>query len=164
VCGEPTGADTGGRYPVGRSHEHGRSWGACCCLVGTILGPRVQDQYRISTGLWVLPGAKRGGTLANVVLNPGLQQLGGRVAGFVDRVRNGTQTISKVPDLSEVAWSPAQGEHRQRCGLPWRRPVCVRSMSRKPGSQANAHSIWRSPIISGGGICWWKRVEKRSES
>jgi len=38
------------------------------------------------------------------------------VAGFVCCVRNGKQTISKVPDLSRVEGSPAQGEHRQRFG------------------------------------------------
>jgi len=38
------------------------------------------------------------------------------VAGFVYRVRNGTQTLSQAPDLSKVAWSLAQGEHRQRFG------------------------------------------------
>jgi len=47
---------------------------------------------------------------------PGLQQLRGRVAGFVYRLRNGKQTLSQAPDLSRVAWSPAQGEHRQRFG------------------------------------------------
>ena len=52
--------------------------------------------------------------MAKVVLNPGLQQIRGRVAGFVYRVRNGKQTISKAPDMSKVEWSPAQVEHRQR--------------------------------------------------
>jgi len=46
------------------------------------------------------------------------------VAGFVCCVRNGKQTISKVPDLSRVEGSPAQGEHRERF---WRAVAYARS-------------------------------------
>jgi len=72
--------------------------------------------------------------MARVVLTPGLQQLRGRVAGFVYRVRNGKQTLSKAPDLSRVAWSPAQGEHRQR----FRRAVAY---ARAAMAQAGVRSV-----------------------
>lgn len=52
--------------------------------------------------------------MAKVVLNPSLQQVRGQVGGFVYRVRYGKQTISKAPDMSNVTWSQAQVEHRQR--------------------------------------------------
>lgn len=55
--------------------------------------------------------------MAKVKLNPALQQIRGRLAGFVYRIRYGEQTISKPPDMSRVKWSAAQVEHRQRFKL-----------------------------------------------
>jgi len=55
--------------------------------------------------------------MAIVILNPAVQQIHGKLAGFVYRVRYGKQTASKPPDTSKVQWSPAQVEHRQRFRL-----------------------------------------------
>lgn len=55
--------------------------------------------------------------MAKVKLNPALQQIRGRLAGFVYRIRYGEQTISKSPDMSKVKWSAAQVEHRRRFKL-----------------------------------------------
>lgn len=55
--------------------------------------------------------------MAKVKLNPALQQIRGRLAGFVYRIRYGEQTISKSPDMSNVKWSAAQVEHRRRFKL-----------------------------------------------
>ena len=55
--------------------------------------------------------------MAKVQLNPALEQIRGQLAGFVYRVRYGKQTISKMPDMSKVKWSPAQKEQRRR--LKW---------------------------------------------
>jgi hypothetical protein len=52
--------------------------------------------------------------MAKVKLNPALQHIRGRLAGFVYRIRYGEQTISKAPDMSKVKWSQAQEEHRRR--------------------------------------------------
>lgn len=55
--------------------------------------------------------------MAKVALNPALQEIHGRLAGFVYRIRYGKQTISKTPDMSNVKWSAAQIEHRRRFKL-----------------------------------------------
>ena len=55
--------------------------------------------------------------MAKVKLNPTLQEVRGRLAGFVYRMRYGKQTISKSPDMSKVKWSAAQVEHRKRFKL-----------------------------------------------
>lgn len=53
--------------------------------------------------------------MAKVYLNPGIKRLQGKIGDWVfRRNHNGTLSITKVPDMSNVKWSPAQQEHRQR--------------------------------------------------
>ena len=52
--------------------------------------------------------------MAKVRLNPAIKQIRGKLAGFVHRIRYGKQTISKLPDMSKVKWSPAQKAHRSK--------------------------------------------------
>ena len=53
--------------------------------------------------------------MAKVFLNPGIRRLQGKLGDWVfRRNHNGTVSVTKVPDMSKVKWSPAQQEHRQR--------------------------------------------------
>jgi hypothetical protein len=53
--------------------------------------------------------------MAKVTLAPPFKSLRGRLGGLVFRVYpNGETIVSKYPDMSNVTWSPAQENHRQR--------------------------------------------------
>lgn len=55
--------------------------------------------------------------MAKVFLNPGIRRLQGKLGDWVfRRNHNGTLSVTKVPDMSNVKWSPAQKEHRERFG------------------------------------------------
>lgn len=53
--------------------------------------------------------------MAKVFLHPGIKRLQGKLGDWVfRRNHNGTLSVTRVPDMSNVKWSPAQQEHRQR--------------------------------------------------
>ena len=53
--------------------------------------------------------------MAKVTLHPLFKGLRGRLGGLVFRLYpNGETIVSKYPDMSNVTWSPAQEQHRQR--------------------------------------------------
>ena len=53
--------------------------------------------------------------MAKVTLQPPFRSFRGRLGDLVFRVYpNGETIVSKYPDMSNVTWSPAQVEHRQR--------------------------------------------------
>ena len=52
--------------------------------------------------------------MAKAKLNPILQEIHGTLTGITFRRMYGKQVIMKKPDMSGVAWSAAQAEHRQR--------------------------------------------------
>ena len=49
-----------------------------------------------------------------VILQPGLRELRGKMGDWTYRRMYGKQTIMKTPDMSKVKWSKAQKENRQR--------------------------------------------------
>lgn len=53
--------------------------------------------------------------MAKVILHPTIQRLQGKLGNMVfRRNHSGTLSVTKLPDMSNVKWSPAQQEHRQR--------------------------------------------------
>jgi hypothetical protein len=53
--------------------------------------------------------------MAKVTLHPPFKGIRGQLGGLVFRLYpNGETIVSKYPDMSNVTWSPAQEEHRQR--------------------------------------------------
>lgn len=53
--------------------------------------------------------------MAIVDLNHTIDRLRGKIGKLVfRRNHSGTLSVTKVPDMSRVKWSPAQQEHRQR--------------------------------------------------
>jgi hypothetical protein len=53
--------------------------------------------------------------MAKVTLHPSLKGISGRLGSLVFRLYpNGETIVSKYPDMSNVTWSPAQEQHRQR--------------------------------------------------
>ena len=52
--------------------------------------------------------------MVKVLLQPGLRELSGTMGGWTYRRMYGKQTLMKTPDMSNVKWSKAQKEHRQR--------------------------------------------------
>ena len=58
---------------------------------------------------------KKEGKMAKVTLEPWMKRIHGKRGNVVfRRGRKGQITITKVPDMSTVQWSPAQQAHRQR--------------------------------------------------
>ena len=53
--------------------------------------------------------------MAKVTLNPMIDDLHGKIGGYVfRRAPSGKLILSKAPDMSKVKWSKAQKENRQR--------------------------------------------------
>lgn len=54
--------------------------------------------------------------MPKVTLHPTLRGLSGKMGNVVFRTnkRTGTTSMSRLPDMSNVKWSPAQKSHRQR--------------------------------------------------
>jgi len=53
--------------------------------------------------------------MAKAILSPWIKQFKGRLGGIVFRAsRSGETIVSRSPDMSAVAWSPAQQGHRRR--------------------------------------------------
>lgn len=53
--------------------------------------------------------------MAKIILQPSIRRLQGKLGDWVfRRNHSGTLSVTKVPDMSKVQWSPAQQEHRQR--------------------------------------------------
>lgn len=53
--------------------------------------------------------------MAKVTLNPMINEIRGKVGGYVfRRASSGKLILSKAPDMSRVKWSKAQKENRQR--------------------------------------------------
>ena len=53
--------------------------------------------------------------MAKATLHPWIKQIKGRLGGVVFRAsRSGETIVSRSPDMSAVAWSPAQQDHRRR--------------------------------------------------
>jgi len=53
--------------------------------------------------------------MAKVTFHPPFKGFRGRLGGLVFRLYpNGETIVSKYPDMSNITWSPAQEEHRQR--------------------------------------------------
>jgi len=53
--------------------------------------------------------------MAKAILPPWIKQFKGRLGGIVFRAfRSGETIVSRSPDMSAVAWSPAQQGHRRR--------------------------------------------------
>jgi hypothetical protein len=52
--------------------------------------------------------------MVKVILQPGLQELRGKMGDWTYRRMYGKQTIMKTPDMSNVKWSKAQKANRQR--------------------------------------------------
>lgn len=53
--------------------------------------------------------------MAKIILHPTIQRLQGKLGNLVfRRNHSGTLSVTKMPDMSRVRWSPAQQEHRQR--------------------------------------------------
>lgn len=54
--------------------------------------------------------------MVKVILQPGLLALRGKMGDWTYRRMYGKQTIMKTPDMSNVEWSQAQKQNRQRFG------------------------------------------------
>ena len=52
--------------------------------------------------------------MVDVILQPGLRELRGKMGDWTYRVMYGKQTLMKTPDMSNVKWSEAQKASRQR--------------------------------------------------
>jgi hypothetical protein len=53
--------------------------------------------------------------MAKVTLHPMVQRVRGKLGSAVfRRSHSGAMTLTKIPDMSQVKWSKAQKEHRQR--------------------------------------------------
>ena len=53
--------------------------------------------------------------MAKAILHPWIKGIRGRLGGVVLRAsRSGETIVSRSPDMSAVAWSPAQEAHRRR--------------------------------------------------
>ena len=53
--------------------------------------------------------------MAKVTLNPSIDEIRGKIGGYVfRRAPSGKLILSKAPDMSKVKWSKAQKENRER--------------------------------------------------
>ena len=82
-----------------------------------------------------------------VELNPTIERFHGKIGGLTYRVMYGKQTVMKTPDMSNVQWSEAQQENRQRFrqAIAYARAAMadpkVRAHYEKRGKKANRQAF-----------------------